>query len=67
MGFICRSCHQLFEEITAIHVPLLDGRVCVDCHDQIEHIWEELSQKGRFTMINDDGTILSIILDIMHE
>lgn len=67
MGFICKSCCQLFEdEFTAIYIPSLNGRVCGDCHDQIEDVWEELSKKGRFTMVNEDGKILSIVLEIMN-
>lgn len=69
MSFVCKSCHQLFGEdsFTSIYIPALRGRVCDDCHDQIQHIMKELSKKGRFTMIDDDGNILSIVLDIMHK
>ena len=70
MSFLCKSCGQLFGEdifIPTYFIPALKGRVCEDCHDQIHDVMDELSKKGRFTMVDDDGNILSIVLDIMQK
>ena len=63
MTFHCKSCKQMFDEFTAIFIPSLNGRVCEECHDQIEHVWDELSKKGKFTIVDENDNILSIVLE----
>ena len=68
MSFVCKSCNQLYGEdiFTSVYIPALQGRVCDDCHYQIQYIIDEISKKGRFTIIDDDGNILNIVLDILN-
>ena len=62
-SFVCKSCGQYFREyFLTFYIPALKGRVCEECHDQMQETIEELSRTGRFTMVDEDGNIYGIML-----
>ena len=68
MSFICRSCKELVAEdvfFQSVYIPGV-GRVCPECHEHIQHIVTELKETGRFTMVDEDGNIMGIIMEIVN-
>jgi hypothetical protein len=70
LSFFCKSCGDLVAEdnfsFQAVFIPAIGGRVCPDCHENIQHIINELNETGRFTMVDGDGNIMGIVLAIIN-
>lgn len=69
MSFICKSCGDLIAEdafFQSVFIPAAGGRVCIECHENIQHIIQELNETGRFTLVDEDGNIMGIVLAIIN-